>query len=256
MTLGSATTLDSSAANGALTLGAVTGGGNNLTVTSGAGAQSFSGLANIGALTLTTSAVKTLNAGTYSWTSLAGGTLGPVITNGALTLGQATSFGTITLGSATTLDSSAANGALTLGAVTGGGNNLTVSSGAGAQSFSGLADIGALTLTTSAVKTLNAGTYSWASLTGGTLGAAVTNGALTFGQATTFGAVTLGSNTRSNSAAVNGALTLGPVTGAAHDLTVSAGSGRPELQRPRQYRHADAGDHRRQDAQRRHLQLD
>ncbi len=202
VTLGAATVLTTTA-NGAVSLGAVTGGGNDFTVSSGAGVQSFNGLANIGTLTLVTSSPKTLNSGTYSWTSLTGDSLGAVNTNGALTLGQATNFGAITLLSDTVLDSAAVTGALTFGPVTGGGRNLTVASGSASQTFNGLANIGALTLTTSAVKTLNSGTYSWTSLTGGTLGNVLLNGALALGQSTTFAAATLGSNT---------VLSGGPVT--------------------------------------------
>ncbi len=189
-------------ANGAVSLGTLAGGNNDLTISSGAGAQTFNGLANIDVLTLTTSGIKTLNGGTYSWTILTGGTLGAVTANGTLTLGQATSFGAVTLGSSTTLDSGAANGDLTLGPVAGGGNDLVVTSGLGAQTFNGLANIGALTLTTSGTKTLNSGAYSWTSLTGGTLGAVTTNGTLALGQATSFGDLTLGSNTALNNAPV------------------------------------------------------
>ncbi len=133
-------------ANGAVSLlGGVSAGGNDLSVSTGAGAQTFSGLADVGALTLSGTGPRTLNGGTYNWVTLIG-SLGAVTTNGTLIFGQPAVFGAVTLGSATTIDSSAANGALTLGPVTGGGNDFTVSSGSGAQSFSGLANIGTLTL--------------------------------------------------------------------------------------------------------------
>ena len=223
--LGSNTTLNSSAVNGAITLGTVTGNSKDFSVLTGTGAQTFNGLVNVGALTLTGTGTRTLNAGTYSWASLTGGTLGAVTTNGTLTLGQATNFGAVTLGSTTTLDSSAANGALSLGAVTGGGFNLSVLTGTGAQTFNGLDNIGTLTLTGTGTRTVNAGNYKWTTLTGGTLGNVTANGTLILGQPTTFGTINLGSNTTLDSSAANGALTLGAVTGNAKDFTVTTGTG-------------------------------
>ncbi len=152
--------IDSSAANGAVAFGSVTGGNHDFAVTSGAGGQTYNGLANIGALTLATTAGKTLNAGAYSWGSLAGGTLGIVTTNGMLTLGQSTTFGATTLGSNTVIDSSAANGAVAFGPVTGGNHDFTVISGTGGQTYNGLAAIHDLSLTTSGLLTLNTGTIS------------------------------------------------------------------------------------------------
>ncbi len=230
VSLGDDTVLNSAAGNGAVTLAPVTGNTFDLTVISGSGAQSFSGLSGLGALSLTTSGVKTLHAGDYEWTSVTAngvpGTLGAVTLDGPnIVLHQSTTFGAASLASNVTVNSSAANGALTFGAVTGNAHNLTLTSGAGAQAYNGLTDIGTLTLTTTGTKTLNAGTYSWLGLTGGTLGAVTANGTLTLGQSTTFGATTLGSNTVIDSSAANGALIFGPVTGGNHDFTVTSGSG-------------------------------
>ncbi len=145
--------IDSAAANGALTFGSVTGNAHDLTVTSGAGAQTYNGLANIGALTLTTTGTKTLHTGTYSWTAgLTGGTLGAVVLDGTITLGQTATFGATALASNVTVDASAANAALTFGPVAGNTHDFAVASGLGAQTYNGIANIGTLTLTTGARK--------------------------------------------------------------------------------------------------------
>ncbi len=137
-----------------------------------------------------------------------------------LTLGQPTVFGAIALGSNTTLDSSAANGALTLGQVSGATHDFTVSTGTGAQTYSGLADIGALTVSGTGLRTLNAGSYNWNSLIG-TLGAVTTNGTLVFGQAATFGAVTLGSDTILAGAPMILTSTVNGTTAGAQSLTIT-----------------------------------
>ncbi len=158
VTLGMNTVLDSSAGNGIIALnGGLIGGGKDLTINTGTANQSYNGLSGIGTLTLTTSGTKTLNTGTYGWTTLAGGALSAVTTNGTLTLNQATTFGAVTLGSATVFDSSLVGGNLVFGAVTGAGKNLGVTTGTGAIALNGQAGgagaLGAVSLTGGTVTT-------------------------------------------------------------------------------------------------------
>ena len=294
-------------------LGQVTGGTFSLTLSTGTGAQTLSGITTSGNLILNTTGTVTLNGGTYTITGGGNPYVFPAVTtNGTLTFGQRTNFGAVTLGSSTAIDSSGVNGALdftgtvdattpggqalavnagtgavtfggvvggskalaslmltatgpttldgnvtttgaqsyggpvTLGAsdtltttnaalallgpVTGGPFSLTLSTGTGAQTLSGITTSGNLTLNTTGTVTLNGGTYT---ITGGgnpyVFPAVTTNGTLTFGQKTNFGAVTLGSSTAIDSSGVNGALdftgTVDATTPGGQALTVNAGTG-------------------------------
>ena len=95
VTLGSATTLDSSSGNHAQTLGAVTGAGHGLTINAGAGAVTLNGVAGTTGLTLTDGAL-TLNAATYDVDSGGAYTFGAATTNGTLTLKQDTTLSATT----------------------------------------------------------------------------------------------------------------------------------------------------------------
>ncbi len=141
------------------------------------------------------------------------------------TTGSQTFTGAVSLGADTVLTSSASNGNIAMGQITGGANDLTVDSGAGAQSYNGLGGIGALVLTTTGTKTLSAGNYSWASVETtdggvGNLGAVTTNGTLVLGQTTSFGAVTLGSNTTINGAPATFTTTVDGTTPGGQSLDI------------------------------------
>ncbi len=166
VTLGSDTTIDNGPLNFTGTVNGATPGGQSLTINFNA---TFGGL--VGNLAPLSSLSVT---GTTAFNAA-----GSLATPSVTTTGTQSYAGAVTLGADTAL--ATAGSAVTLAAVTGGGNDLAVSSGVGAQVFNGLADIGTLTLANSATRTLNAGTYSWNALTGGTLGPVVTNGVLTLG---------------------------------------------------------------------------
>lgn len=142
VTLGASNTLKTT--NAAITLNApVAGGANTLTLSSGTGAQTLSGITTSGDLVLDTTGVVTLNAGTYTITGGANPYVFPAVTtNGTVTLGQATKFGVMTLGSNTTIDSSTAHGDLNfngpIDATTPGGQGLTVTAGTGTVTFGGI----------------------------------------------------------------------------------------------------------------------
>ena len=173
------------------TVDAATAGVQGLTVAAGTGAVTFGGVVGgskaLANLMLTGTGPTTLD--------------GDVTTTGAQNYG-----GPVTLGASTTLTTTNAALAL-LGQVTGGTFSLTLSTGTGAQTLSGITTSGNLTLNTTVPVTLDGGTYT---ITGGgnpyVFPAVTTNGTLTFGQKTNFGAVTLGSSTAVDSSGVNGAL--------------------------------------------------
>ncbi|WP_353229621.1 filamentous hemagglutinin N-terminal domain-containing protein [Novosphingobium sp.] len=221
VTLGATTTLDSSAGDGPIDLGAVTGAAFGLTVNAGTGTLALHGVTGTTALALTDGGL-TLNTGTYTPAGGSAYTFGPATTNGTLTLGQATTFGTLTLGSDTTITSAAGNFAQTLGAVTGASHALVLNAGTGALTLNGVNGTSALGLTDGAL-TLNGGTYNVDGGAAYTFGAATTNGTLTLGQATTFGAMTLGSATTLDGSSGNRAVTLGTVDGL-FGLTVKTGT--------------------------------
>ena len=195
-TLGADTTLSDSA-GGAITFGStLSGGSHNLTVTDSggtltltSGASSLRGFNSAGAaLTVFDGAVNAASVTTGA-VSLDGGSVS--------TTGAQSYSGTVALGGNTSLTTT--NSLVTLGPVSGTGDRLAVNSGSGGVTLDGVT-VGALTLTTTGIETLDAGTYtigaagsaySYSSPGGVTL-----NGALTLGNATSFGAaVTLGSNT-------------------------------------------------------------
>ncbi len=120
-TLGSNTAIDSSAANGTLIFGPVTGGNHDFTVTSGSGGETFNGLTGIHDLSLTTAGPLTLGTGNIT------------------TTGNQSYNANVVLDSDTVIDSSAGNGSILLGPVTGNAHALTVASGAGGQTYNGLA---------------------------------------------------------------------------------------------------------------------
>ena len=139
VTLGATDTLTTNNAAIAL-LGQVTGGANSLTLATGTGAQTLSGITTSGNLTLSPTGPVTLNGGTYTITGGGNPYVFPAVTtNGTLTFGQTTNFGAVTLGSATTIDSSGVNGELdftgTVDAATGGRPGLAVNAGTGSVTF-------------------------------------------------------------------------------------------------------------------------
>ncbi len=232
VTLGGNTTINTSAGNGAISLGAVAGASPtvSLWLSSGSGGVTLSG-ATLGGLSITTTggATETLQTGTYAI-----GTGGPYsfaasggeILSGALTLGQATTFaGAVALAGDTTISS---NAAITLGPVSGVGNSLSLVANASPVTLNG-AKVGQLQIVGASAETLNAGTYTMGG--GAPVTFAATNGenvsgALTLGQDTTFGqSVTLLGNTTLNSSAGNNAITLAAVSGAGLSLSLATGFG-------------------------------
>ena len=214
VTLGATGTLTTSnnAVDFASTVNAATAGVQGLTVAAGNATVAFNdvvgGTAALASLTVTGPTTLARN----------------VTTTGAQTYNSA-----VTLGSSNTLQTT--DTAITLNApVVGGANTLTLSSGAGAQTLSGIVTSGDLVLSTTGGVTLDAGTYI---ITGGAnpymFPAVTTNGGLTVGQATKFGAITLGTDTSISSSPVNGDLNFsGNVDATApglHGLVVTAGSG-------------------------------
>ena len=142
VTLGASNTLKTT--NSAITLNAsVAGGANTLTLSSGTGAQTLSGITTSGDLVLNTTGGVTLDAGTYTITGGGDPYVFPAVTtNGTVRLGQATKFGAITLGSDTTIDSSAVNRDVDfsgpIDATTAGSQGLTVTAGTGTVTFGGM----------------------------------------------------------------------------------------------------------------------
>ena len=126
--------------NGPITLGGqVTGGSNSLTLSSGSGDQTLSGITTTGALRLTTTGIVSLDTGTYTIGSKSQ-TFNAVTTNGTLTPGLSTTFGgAVTLGSTTTIDSNGNNidFASTVDALPEVGAGLTVNAGTGTTTFGG-----------------------------------------------------------------------------------------------------------------------
>ena len=141
VTLGASNTLQTTDA--AITLRApVAGGANTLTLSSGTGAQTLSGITTGGNLVLNTTGSVTLNSGGYTITGGANPYVFPAVTvNGGITLGQATKFGAVTLGSTTLINSSAGNDDLDftgkVDATTAGVEALTVTAGTGSVTFGG-----------------------------------------------------------------------------------------------------------------------
>jgi fibronectin-binding autotransporter adhesin len=175
LTLAANATLNTSAANGAVTVASADGssaGGQSLTVNTGSGTASLGNLGaatRLGAVSDTGSA--TLTGGTYNANSL--------------------NLGALTLAANTTLNTSAANGAITVASVDGssaGSQSLTVNTGSGAAS---LGNLGAATRLGAVSDTGSA------KLTGGTYNA----GSLTFGGNVTLTAATTTLNTTQSSGA-------------------------------------------------------
>ena len=223
VTLDGDTTL--STTNQPITLGMVTGGFNALSLTTGAGAVTLNGV-SVQSLSITTTGGETLNAGAYTATlgALSFGGSGGQTLSGTLTFGQPTTFtGPVTLGGDTTL--ATANGALTLGPVSGSGDTLALTTGAGGITLNGVT-VAALSITSSGAETLNAGTYniSGGAYTFASSGGETLSGTLVLGQATTFGgAVTLAGDVALVS--TDTAIVLGPVSGSGDTLSLSTGVG-------------------------------
>ena len=193
VTIGAATTLDSSAGNGAITFEKTLDGGFDLTATAGTGLTTFTGAvggtARLASLTVTgTSAING----------------GSVTTTGLQDYKDAA-----TIGAATTLDSSAGNGTITFEKTLDGGFDLTATAGTGLTTFTGavgsIAKLASLTVTgTSAI---NGGSVS------------------TTGLQDYKGAATLGAATLIDSSANNGAITFEKTLDGGFDLTAMAGTG-------------------------------
>jgi filamentous hemagglutinin family protein len=223
--LGSNTTIDSTntAIDFASTVDATTAGGQGLTVGAGTGAVTFAN--TVGGTPTSNTALASLAV--TGPTTLEGNvsTDGPQAYNSAVTLNAPTT-GAITLNSNF---NNTANGTIVFaGAITGGTNSLTLTSGSGDQTLSGITTNGNLTLTTTGVVMLDGGTYT---IAGGTdpyvFPAVTTNGTLILGQATTFGTVTLGSTTTidSTGTAIDFASTVDATAASGQGLTVGAGAG-------------------------------
>ena len=216
VTLGATDTLTTNNAAVAL-LGQVTGGAFSLTLATGTGAQTLSGITTSGNLTLSPTGPVTLNGGTYTITGGGNPYVFPAVTtNGTLTFGQKTSFGAVTLGSATTIDSSGVNDALdftgTVDAAAAGVQGLTVNAGTGAVTFGatvgGSKALASLTVTGTGPTTLD--------------GNVTTTGTQSYGGPVTLGATDTLTTTNS---AVDFAGTLDAATAGVQGLTVSAGTG-------------------------------
>ncbi|HZL59267.1 MAG TPA: hypothetical protein VFC38_06175, partial [Stellaceae bacterium] len=176
--------LDSSAGNGAVSLGPVSGSGDTLTISSGSGSVTLDGV-NLAALAITGTGTETLDSGTYAITN--GATFGPVDLSGTDTFSASTgtiSFGAVTLTSDTTLAST--TGSFTFGStVDSFGStpyNLDLAT-AGATIFDGAVG---------AAHALHALTVGGATTFGGSAGSVTTSGS---GGQTYSGAVTLGADT-------------------------------------------------------------
>ena len=224
VTLGVPTvTLSATGAGAPITLGAVSGAGDTLVVGTNGGSKTFHGVA-AATLTLNGTGTKILDDGTYDIANPVA--WGAVTTNGTLLFKQDTIFGATTLGTDTTLDSSAANTAITLGLVTGANHNLAVSTGGGAQSFSGMSQVAALTLSGTGTRTLNAGTYDIATIPSfGNV--TTTGGTITLTHSADFGAVTLGASTVFDGSAGNQRIRFFNTVsdgGSGYDLSVLTGT--------------------------------
>ena len=205
--------LTDSGSNG-IVFGATLDGAGALTVNAVSGPTSFAN--TIGATTpltsLTVSGTTTLGTGASSVT----------------TSGLQHYIGAVMLGApATTL--STTNALVTLANVTGPGDALTVSSGAGGVTLNGVT-AGALTLATTGAETLNPGTYAVGTDGSATdfasAGGVKLNGAMTVDDAVTFGsgtsAVTLTANTAIMAGSSADAVTFAGTVNGAFGLVVNA----------------------------------
>ena len=188
-TLGANTTLDTSAVNAAISLGAVTGATHNLTVKTGSNGVTGTSVSGVGTLALTSSGTDSFSGSVGATTAdLSGVTGGSVAFNGGLT--------------ATTLTTGSGAYGLT---ENGGTITNTVTYGnTGALSLTGVTFTGGATATASSSLTLV--------------------GTITGGAGLTFGASTLGADTTLDTSAASAAISLGAVTGATHNLTVKTGT--------------------------------
>ena len=193
VTLLSATTLDSSSGNGAITFEKTLDGGFGLTTKAGTGLTTFSGA--VGATTrlssLTVTGISAINGG------------------GVSTVNGQSYQGAAKLGAATTLDSTTNNGTITFGGTLDGGFDLTAKAGTALTTFAGT--VGATTKLKSLTVT-------------GT--SAINGGSVTTTDAQDYqDAVTLGAATTLDSSANNGAITFHKTLDGAFDLTTKAGTG-------------------------------
>jgi hypothetical protein len=208
-TLSTDLTIDTSAANGAITLNDVNGtsaGNDNLTLTAGAGAVNLGalgGTTRLGVLTRNGAGTTTLNSGTLVARSI-----------------NLSAGGTVLTQPLTTLDTSANNGTITLGTVDG--------IAAGAQSLDFLSGAGAVSLTGTVGGTMRLGALTHVTGTGGTIIAAnaITADSIAFTTGTTL--LYFAGLTTLDTSAANGTITLGTLEGSADGaqaLTLDTGAG-------------------------------
>ncbi|WBY01940.1 filamentous hemagglutinin N-terminal domain-containing protein [Ramlibacter tataouinensis] len=199
---GNATLQDT--ANNALVLGAVAGGGNDLTLTTTGGVDA--GVV-AGVAALTTSAGTNLNATSVTVTGAAA--LGGNVT---ATTGNV-SFGSTTLNSNATVSANAGAGTIGLGTVTGNAKDLTLT---GLASTSGIIGGGAILanqLTTTGAVTGTSVSVTGAAMLGGNVTATIGN--------VSFDSTTLDSNATVSANAGAGTIGLGAVTGNSKDLMLT-----------------------------------
>ena len=197
VTLSNNVTLDSSAANGAITFGGTVNGANALTVKAGSGAVTFSN--TVGATTALTSLNLSGSTGTINLNSTA------VNTTGAQTFG-----GAVVLGASETLTTT--NSAVSFNSTIDGGFGLNVAAGSGPVSFGGIVG----------------GTTSLTSLSSSGSGAVALNGDVsTTGSQSYTGAVTLGATGVLTT--TNSGVTFGSTINGAYGLTVASGTGQLTL---------------------------
>ena len=193
VTLTSDSILDSSGGNGNIHFVSTINGAHALTLTSGTGTDTFSGI--VGGTALSSL------ADTASHIDLNGGSIA--------TTGNQTYTGAVLLGADTTLDSSGSNGNIHFTSTVDGGHSLTLTSGTGTDTFSGAVG-------TTALSSL-ADTASHIDLNGSSV--------TTTGNQTYSGAVLLGTDTTLDSSGSNGNIHFTSTVDGTHALTLTSGTG-------------------------------
>jgi filamentous hemagglutinin family protein len=226
---GFGTTIDTHAANGAISLGTVDGA-ESLTLAAGTGmvtlgtiggTTALSGLAVSGG-SINLVSVTTTGAQSYGGPTVLGGLYTTTGAGGSFTV-----TGSTTLTAGTAIDTSAANGAISLGTVDG-AESLTLAAGTamvtlgtagGAAALSGLSVSGG-SISLASVTTTGAQSYSGPTVLGGLYTTTGAGGSFTVTGPTTLTAGT----TAIDTSADNGAISLGSLDGAGA-LTLTSGTG-------------------------------
>src|SRR5581483_9223286 len=193
------------AGTGTISTGAITGGGNDLTLT---GVATIGATSGVGALvanqSLTTTS--TVSAGSVAVTGAA--SLGGNVT----TTGNQ-SYGSTTLTASDTLSANTGTGTISTGAITGGGNDLTLT---GVATIGATSGVGALVANQSLTTTSTVSAGSVAVTGAASLGGNVTTtGNQSYGSTTLTASDTLSANTGT------GTISTGAITGGGNDLTLT-----------------------------------